>query len=70
MIELDTGLPSVRQVQTAIKDGNEIELKLVTGDLVSGKVRWQDPHCICVMDHYEQSTIVWRQSIVFMKPKS
>jgi host factor-I protein len=70
MIELDTGLPSVRQVQTAIKDGNEIELKLVTGDLVAGKIRWQDPHCICVMDHYEQSTIVWRQSIVFMKPKA
>jgi host factor-I protein len=70
MIELDTGLPSVRQVQTAIKEGNEIELKLVTGDLVAGKIRWQDPHCICVMDHYEQSTIVWRQSIVFMKPKA
>jgi host factor-I protein len=68
-MELDTGLPSVRQVQTAIKDGKEIELKLLTGDLVTGKVRWQDPHCICVMDHYEQPTIVWRHSIAFLKPK-
>jgi host factor-I protein len=68
-MELDTGLPSVRQVQTAIKDGKEIELKLLTGDLVTGKVKWQDPHCICVMDHYEQPTIVWRHSIAFLKPK-
>jgi host factor-I protein len=69
-MELDTGLPSVRQVQTAIKDGKEIELKLLTGDLVTGKVKWQDPHCICVMDHYEQPTIVWRHSIAFLKPKT
>jgi host factor-I protein len=68
-MELDTGLPSVRQVQTAIKDGKEIELKLLTGDLVTGKVKWQDPYCICVMDHYEQPTIVWRHSIAFLKPK-
>jgi host factor-I protein len=68
-IEMDTGLPSVRQMQQLIKDGNEVEVKVVTGDLINGKVYWQDPHCICVMDHYEQPTIVWRHSIVFMKPK-
>jgi host factor-I protein len=68
-LELDTGLPSVRQVQQLIKDGSEVEIKVVTGDLINGKVRWQDPHCICVMDHYEQPTIVWRHSLVFMKPK-
>ncbi|GAP96506.1 Hfq-related RNA-binding protein [Leptolyngbya sp. NIES-2104] len=68
-IELDTGLPSTRQIQTIIRDEKEIEMKLSTGDLLTGKVRWQDPHCICIMDHYDQATIVWRQSIVFVKPK-
>ena len=68
--DLETGLPSVRQVQTLIKEGNEVELKLVTGDLLAGKVRWQDAHCICLLDHYDQPTIVWRQAIVFMKPKT
>lgn len=67
--ELDTGLPSTRQIQTIIREETEIEMKLVTGDLLSGKVRWQDPHCICILDHYNQPTIVWRQSIVFVKPK-
>jgi host factor-I protein len=68
--EFETGSPSVRQVQTLIKDGNEVELKLVTGDLLAGKIRWQDTTCICLHDHYDQSTIVWRQSIVYMKPKA
>ena len=67
--ELDTGLPSTRQIQTIIREETEIEMKLVTGDLLSGKVRWQDPNCICILDHYDQPTIVWRQSIVFIKPK-
>ncbi|MBD1825790.1 RNA-binding protein hfq [Cyanobacteria bacterium FACHB-63] len=68
-IELDTGLPSTRQIQTIIREEKEIEMKLSTGDLLTGKVRWQDPHCICIIDHYDQPTIVWRQSIVFIKPK-
>jgi host factor-I protein len=68
-IELDTGLPSTRQIQTMIREEKEVEMKLSTGDLLTGKVRWQDPHCICIMDHSDQPMIVWRQSIVFVKPK-
>jgi host factor-I protein len=67
--ELETSLPSVRQVQILIKDGNEVELKLVTGDLLTGKVRWQDPYCICLIDHYDQPTVIWRSALVYMKPK-
>lgn len=67
--ELETSLPSVRQVQNLIKDGNEVELKLITGDLLTGKIRWQDPQCICILDHYDQATVVWRSALVFMKPK-
>ncbi len=67
--ELETGLPSVRQVQTIIREEKEVEMKLVTGDLLTGKVRWQDPHCICVLDQYDQPIIVWRQAIVYVKPK-
>jgi len=68
-IELETGLPSVRQVQNLIREEKEVELKLVTGDLLAGKVRWQDPHCISLTDQYDQQTIVWRQAIVYLKPK-
>jgi host factor-I protein len=68
-IELETGLPSVRQIQTLIREEREVELKLITNDLITGKMRWQDPYCICVIDHYEQQTIIWRSAIVYMKPK-
>lgn len=69
MSEFDTTLPSVRNIQNFIQEKNEVELKLVTDDLIVGKIVWQDVNCICLMDHYEQPTIVWRQAIVFIKPK-
>jgi host factor-I protein len=68
--ELETGLPSFRQLQKLIQTGGEVELKLVTNDLLVGKVRWQDDLCICLMDHYDQQTIVWKQAIAFLKPKT
>jgi host factor-I protein len=67
--ELETGLPSIRQIQAIIRDGKEVELKLVTDDLLVGKIKWQDSYCISLTDHYDQQTIVWRQAIVYMKPK-
>lgn len=68
--ELETGLPSIRQVQTMIREGTEVELKLVTNDLLTGKIRWQDPDCVCLFDHYDQPTIIWRQAIVYLKTKA
>ncbi len=68
-VELETGLPSVRQIQTLIREGHEVELKLITDDLLVGKVSWQDPHCLCLVDQYDQPTMVWRQAIVYLKPK-
>ncbi|MGF1499739.1 MAG: RNA-binding protein hfq [Elainellaceae cyanobacterium] len=67
--ELETGLPSVRQVQTLIREEREVELKLMTDDLLVGKIRWQDTICLCLIDQYDQPTIVWRQAIVYLKPK-
>lgn len=67
--ELETKLPSVRQVQDLIKEAKEVEIKLSTNDLLVGKLRWQDNHCICLIDHYDQPTIIWKQAIVFVKPK-
>lgn len=67
--ELETGLPSIRQIQNLIRETKEVELKLVTGDLLAGKIRWQDSHCISLTDQYDQDTIVWRQAIVYLKPR-
>lgn len=67
--ELETGLPSVRQIQSLIRDTQEVELKLVTGDLLAGKLRWQDQNCLCLVDQYDQPTLVWRQAVVYLKPR-
>lgn len=70
MPEFDTGLPSIRMVQGFIKDKQEVELRLITDDLLVGKILWQDRDCLCLIDQYEQSTLVWRQSLVYLKPKA
>lgn len=70
MTEFDVGLPSVRQVQDFIKDKQEVELKLSTDDLLMGKIIWQDSSCICLVDHYDQPTLVWRQALIYLKPKA
>jgi host factor-I protein len=67
--ELNITLPSVRQVQTLIKENTEVEVKLSTNDLLVGKLRWQDEQCICLVDHYDQPTVIWKQAVVFVKPK-
>jgi host factor-I protein len=67
--EFDTNLPSIRQVQTYIHDKTEVELKLTTDDLLVGKVYWQDAQCVCLLDQYDQPILVWRQAMVYLKPK-
>ncbi len=68
--EFDTALPSIRQVQTLIKAATIVELKLVTGDLLTGKIGWQDQNCLCLLDVNNDSTTVWRQAIAYLKPKT
>ncbi len=70
MSEFDTGLPSVRQIQNFIKEKQEVELKLLSNDLLMGKILWQDQSCICLVDQYDQPTLVWRQALVYLKPKA
>ena len=70
MTEFDTDLPGVKQIQTYIKDRQEVELKLSTDDLIVGKIVWQDNDCLCLMDHYNQQTIIWRQALVYVRPKA
>lgn len=70
MTEFDTALPGVVQVQNYIKDKQEVEIKLITDDLMVGKIIWQDPNTLCIMDHYNQQTLVWRQALVYLKAKA
>ena len=65
----DTGLPSARQIQSMIKDQKQAEVKLIGGEILSGQIRWQDQFCIGVVDENNESAIVWRHAIAYVKPK-
>lgn len=70
MTQFDTGLPSVRQVQAYLQDKKEVEIKLITDDILVGRILWQDLHCFYLVDHYEQPTMIWRHALVYLKPKA
>ncbi|MEL6438811.1 MAG: RNA-binding protein hfq [Cyanobacteria bacterium J06621_8] len=70
MAEFNTALPGVIMIQKYIKEEQEVELKLITDDLIVGKILWQDADSLCVMDHYNHQTLIWRQALVYLKPKA
>lgn len=68
--ELNTGLPGIRRIQRSIQNQQKVEIKLSTGDVLKGKVRWQDPECLCLLDEADHETLIWRQSIAYLKPEA
>jgi host factor-I protein len=70
MSEFDIGLPSIRQIQTYLKEKQPVEIKLTTNDVLEGTIAWQDQNCICLLDAQQQITLVWRQAIAYMKAKT
>jgi host factor-I protein len=68
MTELDVNLPSIRQTQGLIKDKIEVEIKLLTNDIFTGRIVWQDTQCLFIMDANEQKVLIYRHAIAFIKP--
>jgi host factor-I protein len=66
----DTGLPSIRQVQTLIRDQQSVEVKVTTGDTVVGALTWQDANAICVKEATGQNIILMRGAIAYVKAAS
>ncbi|TVP66643.1 MAG: RNA-binding protein hfq [Leptolyngbya sp. LCM1.Bin17] len=65
--EFSTGFPHVRQVQNLIRDKQSVDVKLLTGDLISGRILWQDPQCICLETDDQHKHQIWKQAIGFIK---
>lgn len=68
MSEFDLGLPSVRLVQSYIRNQLELELKLIGGEILEGKIIWQDPDCFYLSDEGEKSTLIWRSAVAYIRP--
>ncbi len=67
--EFDPSLPSIRQLQELIKQKAVTEWKLVNGDLLTGKIFWQDQNCVCIVDDRNQQITIWKQAIAYHKSK-
>lgn len=65
-LELQTGLPSIKLLQTYLKDKCAVEVKLTTGDTFTGTLTWQDPDCICLSVD-EQPIVMWRSALVYIR---
>ncbi len=70
MADFDPGWPSARQIQGYIQDKQQVEVKLVTGDVLTGRVFWQDPVCICLLQPDDTQISLWRLAIAYHKPVS
>lgn len=68
--QFDTGLPSIRQVQNLIREKTNVEVKLMTGDTLTGAVSWQDANAICVKENEGANTILMRGAIAYVKTNS
>ena len=64
--ELEAGLPSTKLLQTYLRDKLTVEVKLVTGDTVTGVIAWQDPLCLCVTAD-DNPILVWRSALASIK---
>ncbi|NJR18184.1 MAG: RNA-binding protein hfq [Calothrix sp. CSU_2_0] len=67
LTDFDTSLPSIRQVQNFIKENSPVELKLLTGDVLTGQILWQDPQCMLFADNGGGKITVWKQAIAYIK---
>ncbi len=69
MSEFETNFPGVRQIQSYIKDKQPVEIKLNIGEMIEGKILWQDNDCLCLMNEQQQKLLVWKQALVYIKAK-
>lgn len=85
MTELDITLPSIRHIHHLIRDRKNldnpqvnlqnVEIKLLTGDVIVGSVKWIDIHCICVEGQTlggkpldkNREVLIWHHAIAFIK---
>ncbi|AFZ52697.1 RNA chaperone Hfq [Cyanobacterium aponinum UTEX 3222] len=67
MTAFDTGFPSVRQIQSFIKNKTPIEIGLMTNKTLEGVVKWQDQNCLSLVTTSQEKILVWIQAIAYIR---
>ncbi len=63
---LNVGLPSIRRIHNLIKDKNTVQVKLITGDVLEGRILWVDDNCLG-LEAAEGKILLWQHAIVLIR---
>lgn len=67
MTVFNTGFPSVRQIQTFVKNKTSIEIALTTSQTLQGVILWQDQNCVCLSNSSQEKFLIPHHAIVYIK---
>jgi host factor-I protein len=76
MTELDITLPSIRHVHQILRDQQNsdnsatVEVKLITGDVITGTLKWIDQNCIGIdgaQAGKSHPMLIWHHAIAYIK---
>lgn len=67
MTAFDTGFPSVRQIQSFIKNKTPVEIGLMTNKTLEGVLKWQDQNCLSLVTTNQEKILVWIQAIAYIR---
>lgn len=69
MTAFDTAFPSIRQIQSFVKNKTPIEIGLITNKTIEGVLQWQDENCISLITASKEKILVWYQAIAYIRYK-
>lgn len=69
MTVFNTGFPSIRQIQTFIKNKTSVEIGLITNQSEQGVILWQDQNCFCLQNSKKEKILIWTQAVAYLKSK-
>lgn len=67
MTVFNTGFPSVRQIQTFVKNKTSVEIALSTSQTLQGVILWQDQNCVCLSNSSKEKFLIPHHAIVYLK---
>lgn len=69
MTTFDTGFPSIRQIQSFVKNKTPLEIGLITNKTLEGVIQWQDENCISLITGSKEKILIWVHAIAYIRYK-
>ncbi len=66
MSQFNPALPSIRNVQTYIREKRDLQIKLLTGDTFRGQAKWIDDNCLNI-ETPGKSILIWLNAIAYIE---